>query len=91
MVDELTQELAKMGEDVILVTPYYEKNKKGQSGYLEADGIKYLQNVEVICDGVKQIVGVHEGTVNGVRLFWLHHVEFFYTPYSGEDPVYVMK
>ena len=34
MVDELSQELAKIGEDVIVISPYYEKNKKGDSGYL---------------------------------------------------------
>ena len=31
MVDELTQELAKMNEEVMVITPYYERNKKGDT------------------------------------------------------------
>lgn len=46
MVDELTQEMAKMGEDVVVVTPYYELNKKGESGYMAKDGFEYQFNVE---------------------------------------------
>ena len=34
MVQELTQGLAKLREDVILISPYYDKIKKGDSNYL---------------------------------------------------------
>ena len=35
MVDELSIGLAELGEDVICVSPYYERNRKGETGYLE--------------------------------------------------------
>lgn len=37
MVDELTCELAKMGEDVYVISPYYEKNKKNETNYLKSE------------------------------------------------------
>lgn len=41
MVDELSQGLAKLGQDVIMISPYYEKNRKGESGYLDRDPAKF--------------------------------------------------
>jgi len=35
MVDELSVGLAELGEEVICISPYYERNRKGESGYLE--------------------------------------------------------
>ena len=35
MVDELSIGLAELGEEIICVSPYYERNRKGESGYLE--------------------------------------------------------
>ena len=35
MVDELSIGLAELGEDIICVSPYYERNRKGETGYLE--------------------------------------------------------
>lgn len=31
-----------MNEEIILITPYYHRNKKGETGYILADGFKYL-------------------------------------------------
>ena len=85
MVDELTQELAKMNEEVMVITPYYERNKKGDTGYLESEGFTYKQNVEVRVGGVKYIVGVHYGEVNRVHIYWLHNPELFPTAFARED------
>lgn len=35
MVDELSQGLVNLGEEIICISPYYEKNRKGETGYLE--------------------------------------------------------
>lgn len=34
---------------MIIISPYYEKNKKGESGYLAKDpiGIKHIGNIDV--------------------------------------------
>jgi len=37
MVDELTLELAKLGHTVVVISPYYEKNKNHKTGYLADD------------------------------------------------------
>ncbi len=34
MVDELSVGLVELGEEVICISPYYERNRKGESGYL---------------------------------------------------------
>lgn len=36
-----------MNEEVILITPYYHRNKKGETGYILPDGFKHMCNVEV--------------------------------------------
>lgn len=91
MVDELTQELAKMNEEVYIITPYYHKNKKGETGYILSDGFKHLKNIDIWVDSVKITIGVFEGTYNRVKIYWLHHEMYFPTAYCGEDAAYVMR
>ena len=62
-----------MNEEVILITPYYHRNKKGETGYILSDGFKHIRNIEIWMQGEKVILGVFEGVFNGVRLFWLHN------------------
>jgi starch synthase len=47
MVDELTQELASMNENVIVVTPYYEVNKKGESDYMKKEGFEFTFTIDI--------------------------------------------
>lgn len=68
MVDELAIGLAELGQEIIVISPYYERNRKGQTGYLAQDpaGIRYVDNIRVdIGNGFT--LGVHEGTVKGVK------------------------
>ena len=46
MVDELSIGLADLGQDVYVISPYYERNRKGETGYLSRDpaGIHYRDN-----------------------------------------------
>jgi glycogen synthase len=83
MVDELSVGLAKLGQEVIVISPYYDRNRKGVTGYLEKDpaGFQYVDNISVQADH-KFTLGVHEGIVNGVKLVFLHHAEIFPAPYA---------
>jgi glycogen synthase len=92
MVDELTQQLANMEEDVIVITPYYERNRKGETGYLTNDpvGFKYIGNIEVILDQ-KYIFGVHYGDCNKVKIYFLHNLEVFPQAYAEGNNSYVLK
>jgi len=92
MVDELTQQLAGMGEDVIVITPYYERNRKGETGYLSRDpvGFNYIGNIEVTLDQ-KYIFGVHYGKCNKVKIYFLHNYEVFPQAYAEGNNTYVLK
>ena len=49
MVDELSVGLAALGQEVIVISPYYDRNRRGETGYLSKDpaGIVYVDNIEV--------------------------------------------
>ena len=66
MVDELSQGLQSIGQEVIMISPYYNQNRKGQSGYLNNDpfNIHYIRNVGIDLDGRYEF-GVHYGEGNG--------------------------
>lgn len=68
MVDELTIGLADLGQEVIVISPYYHRNRKGAEGYLAQDpaGIRYVDNIRVDI-GHGFTLGVHEGMVSGVK------------------------
>ena len=82
MVDELCLGLVELGQEVIVISPYYDRNRKGMTGYLALDpaGFQYIDNISVTIDS-KVTLGVHEGTVGGVKLVFLHHSEIFPSPY----------
>eukprot|EP00742_Colponemidia_sp_Colp-10_P005221 GILJ01005578.1.p1 GENE.GILJ01005578.1~~GILJ01005578.1.p1 ORF type:complete len:1904 (+),score=304.73 GILJ01005578.1:50-5761(+) len=93
MVNELTEGLVELGQDVWVISPYYEKNNKGDSGYLARDEakIEWKVNLEVSIGGARHTVGVHEGDVNGVRCFFLHNSEFFPKPYPDGNATFMVK
>ena len=92
MVDELSVGLAELGADVIAISPYYNVNRKGVSNYLQADGITYSnRNVSVWVGGERIEMGVHEGRVKGVRLFFLHNADVFPRPYPPHDAYFQTK
>ena len=47
MVDELSLGLVKLGQEVIIISPYYDRNRKGVTGYLAQDpaGFQYIDNI----------------------------------------------
>ena len=55
------------------------------TGYLSTDpaGFEYVDNITVSTD-CKITLGVHEGTVGGVKLAFLHHAEMFPQPYPDQ-------
>jgi starch synthase len=92
MVDELSIGLADLGQEVIVISPYYERNRKGQTGYLANDpaGIRYKDNIHVGIGGGFTL-GVHEGVVKGVRVVFLHNGDIFPSPYPDAQPAYVVQ
>ena len=83
MVDELSKELAKLGEDVYIITPYYEYNKKKETSYLKRDGFQYMQNIRVNAAHFSEEFGIHRGKWCGVNYVWFHNPSLFSRPYDG--------
>jgi glycogen synthase len=93
MVDELAQGLAELGEEVWVISPYYEKNKKGQTGYLTNDkaGIRWVFNIQVQFGGENYTMGLHQGYENGVNLVFLHNLVLFPSVYADGKPQFVVR
>eukprot|EP00180_Rhodochaete_pulchella_P000139 Plantae.Rhodophyta-Rhodochaete_pulchella.ctg1089.p1 GENE.Plantae.Rhodophyta-Rhodochaete_pulchella.ctg1089~~Plantae.Rhodophyta-Rhodochaete_pulchella.ctg1089.p1 ORF type:complete len:1019 (-),score=178.83 Plantae.Rhodophyta-Rhodochaete_pulchella.ctg1089:845-3691(-) len=85
MVDELTKDLAALGLDVWVVSPYYTVNRKGQTKYIEQDGnFHWMRNIDVNIGSAVLQVGVFEGEEEGVKLMFLERGDFFPKVYA--DP-----
>lgn len=93
MVDELSLGLAMLGERVIMISPYYARNRKGEIDYLAKDPIKITHklNFDIWSGGAKYVVGVHEGCANGVQYYFLHNPEIFPHPYPDGDAAYTLR
>ena len=93
MVDELSQGLQELGQELIMISPYYDRNRKGQSDYLANDpfNIKYLQNTTVKLDG-EYTFGVHMGEGNGgIKYYFLHNYKIFPKPYPDGSCEYTLR
>lgn len=92
MVDELAYGLALLGQEVYVISPYYERNRKGETGYLANDpaGIQFKDTITVSIAGGTSL-GVHEGVVFGVKLVFLHNAEVFPLPYQDAGPADIVK
>eukprot|EP01133_Synstelium_polycarpum_P007805 gene7805-9157_t len=92
MLDELTRSLQLLGCEVHIISPYYNYGKGGRTGYLEKEeGIKWSRNVVTYVGPDKVEVGVHEGSDRGLHLHFLHHFDYFPTPYNSGSPVHQLK
>ena len=93
MVDELSQGLTAIGQEVIMISPYYNQNRKGISNYLANDpfNIHYIQNVAITLDNRYEF-GVHYGTGNGgIKYYFLHNSNIFPRPYPDFGPAMCVR
>lgn len=74
-----------------MISPYYERNRKGETGYLSRDpaGIHYKDNLHVGI-GSGFTLGVHEGVVQGVKLVFLHNGDVFPSAYPDALPPFLV-
>ncbi|KAF2075592.1 hypothetical protein CYY_003097 [Polysphondylium violaceum] len=92
MLDELTRSLQLLGCEIHIISPYYNYGKGGRTGYLEKEeGIKWKRNVLTYVGPDRVEVGVHEGIDKGIHLHFLHHFEYFPTPYNAGSPIHQLK
>jgi len=93
VVYELPRELAKMGEEVYLITPLYKHGDFASTNKIRKAIEKYKvtytgKNVKFKIREKEYEVGVHYGEVDGIKVFLLDHHEFFdglYWGYTAEE------
>ena len=88
MVDELSQGLRSIGQEIIMISPYYNQNRKGQTDYLHNDpfNIHHIRNVSINLDA-NYCFGVHHGVGNdGIKYYFLHNARLFPRPYPDFGP-----
>ena len=93
VVYELPKELARLGEEVYVITPFYPhgdaKSTEKMKNALRKYKVSYTGiNVRLKIQESEYEVGVHRGEVDGIHFFLLDHYEFFdglYWGYTAEE------
>ena len=86
-IDEITHCLGLLGQDIYVISPYYQKNKDGKTNYLDYDkcGFICLNSYEIILDK-KYSFEIYFGKLHGVKLYFIKNEEIFPQPYSTKTP-----
>jgi starch synthase len=93
MVDELSIGLANLGEEVWLISPYYERNKKGATGYLEGDpaNINWIVDLNIPIGDTTYQIKAFRGWENGVHYVFLQNAYLFPSTYADGTASFVMS
>ena len=73
MMVDLCERLVELGEEVIVITPYYNIDRNGHENYLQTE---YKFNVYVDMERRHEF-GIHYKEINGVKIYLLHSAEIF--------------
>ena len=78
MVDELTQCLAKLGQEIIIISPYYHIDKNGKSNYLDNNEnyFVHIKNIEVKMDK-NYTFKIYFGKKNNIKYYFIYNKEVF--------------
>ena len=78
MIDELTQCLAKLGQEIIVISPYYHLDKNGKSDYLENDenGFIYINDLEIKIDK-NYTFKIYFGKKNQIKYYFIYNKDVF--------------
>ena len=92
-VDELTQGLCALGQDIIIISPYYYKNSRGKTDYLEDDpcNIKYLKDVSISLDD-NYTFEIYQGiSETGIKYYFMKNQDIFPKIYPQFDPADTLR
>ena len=92
MVDELTQGLAALGQEVIIISPYYYLNRKGISNYLSEDPFNFrkIKTINFNLD-INYSFDVYHGKGNNINYYFLFNEKIFPKPYPDFNPTDTLK
>ena len=79
MVDELSQGLKSLGQEVIMISPYYYKNRKGETDYLKDDpfNIQFLKNISINLDKNYTFKIFYGEGNEGIKYYFIENKELF--------------
>lgn len=83
--------MAAINEDVYLIAVYYERNRKGETGYLARDGFQHVKTINVKAASGYYEMGVHTATINKVHLVFLHRSDLYPSPYPDWGAAMTLK
>ena len=89
MVFELSQALASLGMEVIIISPYYNQNKDGNSNYLSNE-TQYIKKISINLDE-KYEFNLHYGNHNDIKYYFLHNSYLFPKLYADLGPEMTIK
>ena len=92
-VDELTQGLSALGLDIIIISPYYYKNSKGKTDYLENDeyDFKYLKDVSITLDGNYTFEIYYGKNDSGIKYYFMKNQDLFPKIYPELSPAETLR
>ncbi len=86
-VDELTRGLCNLGQDVFVIAPYYTKNSKGKTNYLENDpyDFRYIRDVSINLDGNYSFQVYNGESHDGIKYYFLENKKLFQKAYQEKN------
>ena len=92
MVDELTLGLSSLGQNVIIISPYYYQNRKGVSNYLLEDHINFekIKTVTIKLD-MNYSFDVYYGKENNINYYFLSNEIIFPKSYPNLNSIDTVK
>ena len=90
MVQDLCETLARFGEEVIVVMPYYHSNSKGETNYMDQWGVEYKKNIDIYLKDHHEF-GVHYVEDRGVKIYFLHNPHIYPLVYANLGPLHIVS
>jgi len=78
MVDELSRSLAAEGCEVLIISPFYNYNKKGEVDYLKREGVVWKMNFTTYIGHQRAEVGCHSGVESGINMPYSLYTSLFF-------------
>ena len=84
-VDQLTQGLRTLGQEIIVISPYYYQNNKGKTRYLENDpfNFTYMKDISIMLDDNYSFGIYHGKGDDGVKYYFIENKKIFPRPYPN--------
>ena len=82
-IDELTIGICSLGQEIIIISPYYYENSKGQKNYLNNDpfNFKYIKDISITLDNTYSFRIYYGISDIGIKYYFIENEKLFPYPY----------